>query len=192
MKTTKEAKDEIKTYLQEKSEKLIPTCNCYCCKDSPLKQETDRWIGVLKKYNKQNNKIEFIDENGFQEKMFKPVSPSNSKYVWYYASNLGRILAVELEDINNKPDLTRDTINNFNIILLPLEESTTAGIIFRRKNGNEVQLGQMSAYNLVADVWLEKKKEKWETHHIYNDINDNRADNLINLPATIHNKIRKV
>ena len=153
--------------------------------------------------NNLYNKYEDIEgEVGF--KFAHCVGTWRTSY-FYCTSNLGRVLIVNLKDekIKKVYESNLDTVlmfnkelNDKNCELIEIKDGFIANKNIN-KFGNMLDLtNEKNIYEFVRDSgWLEnddskkialKFSDKIEIHHINNCPNDNRIDNLIYLPKSIH------
>lgn len=158
-------------------------------------------------YNDLYNKYEDIEgEIGF--KFAHCVGIWRTSY-FYCTSNMGRILVVDLDSENirklfNSSDdailtfngKTNAYLNKNNCRLLNIEDGFITGEKIHFNNNNLKVNTTKNIYEFVRDSgWLDNDRSKKlaleieskiEIHHINNKPNDNRADNLIYLPKSIH------
>jgi len=129
-------------------------------------------------------------KNKIDDEIFKPAwQTRNCDGLWYYASNYGRVILTE----KNAKEIKIENLEKFNWLKIKNGYLTNEGL----QKSHNVAL-YTDVYVFVAEAFREEfskeytelernfPDERLELHHINNNPNDNRVDNLIYLPRSIH------
>jgi len=144
---------------------------------------------IINTFDVKGKELEpIINEFTFEELEKFPQIRSNNKERFIeniYRKNRNREYKYRVSNLGNV-EIREDNKNNYESAKIINHKSKGNGWLILEKHPS------IYVYHLVAETWLKKLDGNgWHVHHINDNGNDNRPENLIYLKSEVHNKLPK-